>query len=445
MSTAATTASPRGLAGLAILDPALDGQQLPWVTGMRHAAVEWVDQHGFPTLKDEDWKYTRIKNILEVPFQISSTSTSWLPSSSEIDELAGDLGGIRLVFVNGQFMDQLSSITSLSGGARVTSFAAALVQDATLLEPILANLLPQHRHAFTALNTALGVDGAFIQIPPDVSIPLPIHLVFLSHAGAFPVVSSPRSVVLAGCRSQATIVETHVGRDGVYLTNAVTEVILEDGAHVEHYKIQDEADTAFHFGALHVRPGRDSNFSSHGFALGGAIARHEVWVRLEAEGANVSLNGLYLPTGTQHHDNPTLIEHIARHCTSRQLYKGILGGHARGVFNGRIVVGHEALDTDASQTNKNLLLSDTAEVDTRPRLEIFTDDVRCTHGAAVGQLDEDAVFYLRSRGVPHLEARGVLTYAFAREMLELIKVVSLRSHVEAKVAARLRSVNVDVE
>ena len=270
-------------------------------------------------------------------------------------------------------------------------------------------------------------------------------MVFLSDVGASEVVSSPRSVVLVGARSRATIVETYVGNFGVHLTNAVTEVILEEGARVEHYKIQDEADTAFHFGALHVRPGRDSSFSTQGFALGAAIARHEVWVRLESEGANVSLNGVYLPKGNQHHDNPTLIEHIAPHCTSRQLYKGILGGHGRGVFNGRVVVGHEALGSDASQTNKNLLLSDTAVVDTRPRLEILTDDVRCTHGASVGQLDENAVFYLRSRGVPQQEARGVLTYAFAREMVDLIQVGPLRTYVESKVALRLGASGAEVK
>jgi len=412
---------------------------------MRTSSQQWVAEHGFPTLKDEDWKYTRIKTVLEAPFQIAQPLTSWLPSTDEIDELAGDLGGPRLVFINGHFVAQLSSLTDLSGGVRATSLASALVEDATLLEPIFADNLAGYRHAFTALNAAIGQDGAFIQIPADTIISAPIHLVFLSNADTSTVVTSPRSVVLVGARSQATIVETYVGIAGVYLTNAVTEVILEEGAKVEHYKIQDEADTAFHFGALHVRPGRNSNFSTHGLALGGAIARHEVWVRLESEGAEVSLNGLYLPTGNQHHDNPTLVEHIAPHCTSRQLYKGILSGHARGVFNGRIVVGHEALDSDASQTNKNLLLSDTAEVDTRPRLEIFTDDVRCTHGAAVGQLDEEAVFYLRSRGVPQLEARGVLTYAFAGEMLDLIAIEPLRSHVENKVALRLGAGGVEVQ
>ena len=441
MSATATTASPRGLAGL---EPAPDGHQPAWLRGVRRAAAEWVAEHGFPTPKDEDWKYTRVGPILEVPFEPAPPPTGPLPTPSAIDELAGDLGGTRLVFVNGHLAPELSSLTELADGARVTSLASALVEDAALLEPVLASSSPGHRHAFTTLNAALAEDGAFIQILPDTTIAAPIHLVFVSDAGASPLVSSPRSVVLAGARSRATIVETHVGMAGMYLTNAVTEVILEDGARVEHYKIQDEADTAFHLAALHVRPGRDSSFSTHGLALGAAIARHEVWVRLEAEGAEVTLNGLYLPEGDQHHDNPTLIEHVAPRCTSRQLYKGVLSGRGRGVFNGRIVVGHDALGTDASQTNKNLLLSDTAEVDTRPRLEILTDDVRCTHGAAVGQLDEEAVFYLRSRGVPHQEARGVLTYAFAREMLELIRLGPLRSHVESKVAERLRAGRVEV-
>jgi len=442
VSTVATAVLPRGLAGLEL---ETDGQQPTWVKEMRTSSLQWIAQHGFPTLKDEDWKYTQIKTVLEVPFQVATRLTSWLPSIGEIDGLAGNLGGTRLVFINGHFSAQLSSLTDLPGGARATSLVSALVEDAALLEPILTDYLPAPRHAFTALNAALSQDGAFIQIPKDTTISEPIHMVFLSDVGASPVVSSPRSVVLAGARSRATIVETYVGNSGMHLTNAVTEVILDEGARVEHYKIQDEADTGFHFGALHVRPGRDSSFSTNGFALGAAIARHEVWVRLESEGANVSLNGVYLPKENQHHDNPTLIEHIAPHCTSRQLYKGILGGHGRGVFNGRVVVGHEALGSDASQTNKNLLLSDTAVVDTRPRLEILTDDVRCTHGASVGQLDEDAVFYLRSRGVPQQEARSVLTYAFAREMVDLIQVDPLRTHVESKVALRLGADSAEVE
>jgi Fe-S cluster assembly protein SufD len=410
---------------------------------LRRDAVEWIAKHGFPTQKDEDWKYTQLGALLEVPFELAPAPSGHLPSLRVIEDLAGDLGGIRLVFLNGHLTLELSSLVELPHGARVTSFASALVEDAALLKPVLVSPSPGYRHAFTALNDALVEDGVFIHIPPDTTVAAPIHLVFVSESGASPLVSSPRSVVLVGARSQATIVETHVGMGGAYLTNAVTEVILEDGARVEHYKIQDEAADAYHLAALHVRPGRDSSFSTYVLALGAAIARHEVWVRLEAEGAEVTLNGLYLPEGDQQHDNPTFIEHVAPHCTSRQLYKGVLGGHGQGVFNGRIVVGHDAAGTDASQTNKNLLLSGSAEVYTRPRLEIFTDDVRCTHGAAVGQLDEDAVFYLRSRGVPHQEARAVLTYAFAREMLELIGVGPLRSHVEGMVAERLHAGGVE--
>jgi len=443
VSVTAITSKARGLEELAGREPVSDGDQPAWVAGMRRAALEWVADHGFPTLKDEDWKYTPVKTLLEVPFELASTSAGRVLSSAMIDELAGDLGGTRLVFVNGHLAAHLSSLTELLDGARVTSFASAFLDDALLLEPVLAGTWPGYRHAFTALNAALAEDGVLIQIQPDTTVSAPIQLVFVSDAGATPVMSCPLVVVLAGARSRATIVETHVGFGGVYLTNAVTEIVLGDGAQIEHYKIQDEAETAFHFAALHVLPGRDSSFSTNGLALGAAIARHEVWVRLEAEGAEVSLNGLYLPTGKQHHDNPTFVEHIAPHCTSRQLYKGVLSGHGRGVFNGQIVVGHEAFDADAHQVNKNLLLSDTAEVDTRPRLEIFTDDVKCTHGAAVGQLDEDAVFYLRSRGVPHQEARGVLTYAFAQEMLELIKVEPLRSHVESKVTSRLGAGNAE--
>ena len=218
-----------------------------------------------------------------------------------------------------------------------------------------------------------------------------------------------------------TVIETYAGTTGdATCTNAVTQVVLDEGAQVEHYKIQDEPETAFHLALLDVRQGPDSRFSSGSVALGSKIARNEVHVRLEGEGAKVSIDGLYLPRGDQHHDNPILIEHAAPRCTSRQLYKGIVDEHGHGVFNGRIIVWPDAFGTDASQTNKNLLLSDHAEVDTRPRLEIFTDDVKCTHGAAVGALDEEALFYLRSRGVPHQAARALLTYAFAREMLDLI-------------------------
>lgn len=432
--TTATTA----MGGLSRLEFQPNGDHPAWLTEARRAAFEWVAEHGFPTLKDEDWRYTRLGPILNIPFEPAAAGMGHRLSSATIDALAADLGGTRLVFVNGHFAPELSLLPQLPEGATVTNLASVLADGAERLEPLLSRPFRRHHHAFTALNAALAEDGAFVHLRAGTIVDEPIQLVFVSATGGSPVVSSPRSVVRAGPGSRVTIVETYVGVPGdVYCTNAVTEVVVEEGAAVEHYKVQDESETAFHLALLDVRQGRDSQFSSHSVALGSRVARHEVRVGLEAEGAEVSLDGLYMPRGDQHHDNPILIEHTAPHCTSRQLYKGVMDGHGQGVFNGRVVVRPGAAGTDAAQTNKNLLLSDHAEVDTRPRLEILADDVKCTHGAAVGRLDEDAVFYLRSRGVPHLAARGLLIYAFVNEMVERIRPEPLRSRVEKLVADRL--------
>ena len=424
--------------GLSRLEPRVNGHHPAWLTEARRAAFDWVAEHGFPTRKDEDWRYTRLGPILDIPFVPAAAGMGHRLSSSTIDALAADLGGTRLVFVNGHFASELSSLAELPEGATVTNLASMLGEGAERVEPFLARPFGQDHHAFTALNTALAEDGAFVHVPAGTTVDKPIQLVFFSDTAGSPLVSSPRSLVRAGPGSQVTIVETYVGVPGdVYCTNAVTEVVLEEGAAVEHYKVQNESETAFHLALLDVRQGRDSQFSSHSVALGSRVARHEVRVGLEAEGAQVSLDGLYMPRGDQHHDNPILIEHAAPHCTSRQLYKGVLDGHGQGVFNGRVVVRPGAAGSDAAQTNKNLLLSDHAEVDTRPRLEILADDVKCTHGATVGRLDEDAVFYLRSRGVPHLAARGLLIYAFVNEMVERLRPEPLRSQVAKLVAHRL--------
>ena len=415
-----------------------NGHHPDWLKGLRRSAFQWVSEHGFPTAKDDAWKYTRVAPILDVPFEPAEPGTNRRLSAWTIDQLANDFGGPRLVFVNGYFAADLSSLKRLPDGVQVASLASVLADDGEALEPILSRPFREDPHAFTALNAALAEDGAFIRIPANTTVEEPIHLVFLSDAGPTPLASHPRSLVLVGAGSRTTIIETHAGiLGGVYLSNAVTEVVLDEGATVEHYKVQSETETAFHVALLSVRLGRDSRFSAHSVALGSSIARHEVKVALEAPGAEVVLNGLYMPRGEQHLDNPTTIEHAAPQCTSRELYKGVVDGRGRGVFDGRIVVRPGAMKTDASLTNKNLLLSESAEADTRPRLEIFADDVKCAHGAAVGQLDQDAVFYLRSRGIPDAAARGLLTYAFANEMLGLIRVEPLRSHVERLVAWRL--------
>ena len=429
--------------GLSRFDVKRNGHHPGWLKGLRRSAFQWVAEQGFPTAKDEAWKYTRLGPILEVPFEPAEPAVSRRLSAGGIEQLAGDLGGARLVVVNGYFAPELSSLKTLPKGAQVMSLAAALARDEELLAPFLSRPFREQPHAFTALSAALAEDGALVRIPANTTIEEPIHLVFVSDTGASPLVSHPRCLVLAGPGSRATIVESYLGIPGdVYLTNAITDIVLKEGAVVEHYKLQNETETAFHIALLDVRQGRGSRFSSHSLALGASTARHEVRVRLEAEGAEVTLNGLYMPRGEQQLDNPTTIEHAAPHCTSRELYKGVVDGRGRGSFDGRIIVRPGAFKTDASQTNKNLLLSGSAQVDTRPRLEIFADDVKCTHGAAVGQLDAEAVFYLRSRGVPHGAARDLLTYAFANEMLGLLRVEALRSRVEKMVAWRRSGVEV---
>jgi Fe-S cluster assembly protein SufD len=395
---------------------------------------------GFPTLKDEDWKYTRLGPLLDVPFERAEARAGRRVSSSTVEALTIDATSIRLVFINGFFAPELSSMTEVPDGVTVTNLASVLAEGGAGLEPFFSHPFGEHDHAFAALNTCLFEDGAFIHLPAGSLVTAPVELVFFSDAQVSPVVSNPRSLILAESGSRVAVVETYAGTTGAATcTNAVTQVALGEGAQVEHYKIQDEPDTAFHLSLLDVRQGPDSRFSSGSVELGSKIARNEVRVRLEGDGADVAIDSLYLPFGDQHHDNPILIEHAAPRCTSRQLYKGIADDRGHGVFNGHIIVWPGAPGTDASQTNKNLLLSDHAEIDTRPRLEIFTDDVKCTHGAAVGSLDEEALFYLRSRGVPHEAARALLTYAFAREMLDLIPSESLRTHVETLVSARLSS------
>ena len=430
---------------LAPLEHKLDSRYPAWLNDLRHAAFSFVLDRGFPTFKDEDWRYTRIAPLLSIPFKPAQPGIDHCLSIDAIDQLAGNFGGpatangARLVFINGHFVPTLSSHERLKDGVRVESFGAILSkspQDPTLSR-LLSMDIPGDGHAFTALNLALTEDGAFIYIPPNTTVEEPISLVFLSDAGATPFVSHPRSVVFAGANSRATIIEVYTGiLDHLYFTNAVTEMILEEGARIDHYKVQNETRKSFHIGLLNVRQGQGSHFLSHLTALGATIGRHEVRVALQAKEAQATLNGLYLPDSGQYLDNPTLIKHQASSCASHQLYKGVIDGEGRGGFYGRVVVAQDAMKTDARQSNKVLLLSESAQADTRPRLEIFADDVKCAHGATVGQLDDEALFYLRSRGIPLQNARGLLTHAFISEMLNLVRVKPLQSYLTALVLSR---------
>jgi len=371
----------------------------PWLRHLRRAAFERFAALGFPTTHNEDWKYTNVTPFTKIPFERSRRPA---PRSLAPPK-----------------------------GATVTSLAHALETEPGLLEEHLARYAGFHNNAFVALNTAFMSDGVLIRIPNGAVIEEPIHLVFTSSEQDRPTVSYPRTLILAGRNSQAVIIEEYRGADGsLYFTNAVTELVAGEGAVIEHYKLEKEGDRALHFGALQVRQARSSSFTSHSIALGGALVRNELNVVLDGEGAECALNGLYVAGGQQHIDNYTTLDHAQPRTTSYELYKGILDGSAQGVFHGRIIVRQDAQKTDAIQRNKNLLLSQKAVINTKPQLEIYANDVRCTHGATVGQVDPEAVFYLRSRGIGHQDARNLLTYAFASEMIERMKFEPLRSRLE---------------
>ena len=321
---------------------------------------------------------------------------------------------------------------------RVENLGDAIAANGDLVSDSLGQAAATEDEAFTALNTAFLQDGAVVYLPPGAVVEQPIHLLFVSTGQRANVVSHPRVLVVAEANTQATIVESYVGLDSEpYLTNSVSEFFIGPNAVLDHYRIQRESAAAFHIAATHVREERAAQFRSTAITLGGRLTRHHVHTALEGEGVDSTLNGLYIEDGAQHVDNHTLIEHAQPHCQSHEFYKGILGGKATGVFRGKIHVHQAAQKTDAYQANQNLLLSETAQINTKPQLEIYADDVKCSHGATIGQLDEDALFYLRSRGIGHQEAVRVLTRAFAGEVLDRVRVPALKDHLDRLVDLRL--------
>jgi Fe-S cluster assembly protein SufD len=402
-----------------------------WLSGVRRAGLERFRDLGFPKAHDEAWKYTNVAPILRVPFAPAAEV-----SLRRIERLeAGE--GAQIVFVNGRYAPELSSDGPRGDGVEVASLREVLAARPEGAESHLAKI-ERDGNAFAAVNSALFEDGAFVRIPAGLVVAEPIHLVFLSEPDFGPTVSHPRNLVIAESGSQAAIVESWIGAAGaLYFTNAVTEVVVGEGAVLDFYKLERESLEAFHVATMEVLEKRDSSFTSHSITLGGALVRNDLNVRLDAPGAGCTLNGLFLGSGTQHLDNHTLIDHAQPHGTSRELYKGIMSGKSRGVFNGRIIVRQDAQKTDAMQTNKNLLLSKEALVNSEPALEIFADDVKCRHGSTIGQLDETAMFYLRSRGIGEEEARNLLVYAFASDVASRIRIAPLRALVEEHLGLRL--------
>ena len=406
------------------------GRALPWLRKLRQDAFARFCATGFPTTRDEDWRFTNVAAIAQTPFRLARNGRA-LPSRQDLEPLYMAGAGCRLVFVDGRFAPELSAAGRLPEKVTVSSLADAIADQPEAVEPHLGRYLNTERDAFCALNTAFLEDGAYVHISKCAVIRDPIHILFISTTRDFPVVTHPRNLIVAEEDCQATIVEDYVSLGGgTALSNTVTELVAGDHSMISHYMIEREHREAFNVSTLRIQQGRAADVASHSVLVGGALVRNNVHPVLAGEGGECLINGLFAGNGRQHLDNYMLVEHASPHCGSRQFYNGILDGQAHGVFHGRIIVHKDAQKTDAKQTNRNLLLSDTAQIDTKPQLEIYADDVKCTHGATIGQIEESALFYLRSRGIDETSARRLLLLAFASECLDRMKEGRARAHVE---------------
>jgi len=426
------TEKDRYLEDFKVLEKRLNGQSNSQIHEIRQKAIHRFLELGFPTRRQEAWRFTNIEPVKQIQFKHPFQEVKITPE--EIEEYTFDGIENRLVFINGRFSPALSHITSMPENIIVTSLSDAIRNHPELVEQHLAQYVKTDDNAFAALNTAFIADGAFIFVPQNLVVDVPIHLLYIADALDESIVSHPRNLLVIGANSQATIVESYAKKEeGVYFTNPVTEIVLNENAVLEHYKIEEESEKAFHIAVQNVEQKRDSHYVSHNYSFGGSIVRNDIRVVLDGEGAESVLNGLYMLWNDQHCDNHTLIEHVQPHCQSRELYKGILDDKSRAVFNGKILVHNGAQKTDAIQANKNLLLSENAKVDTQPQLEIYADDVKCTHGGTVGQLDEDGVFYLRSRGIGEPEARKMIIHSFVGQVLQQMKLDQIREKLDALV------------
>jgi Fe-S cluster assembly protein SufD len=438
--TATQTASPDARDAYASRVEAARGRSIEpaWLTARRAAAAQTLQAEGFPTTRDEEFRFTNVAPIAARAYPAADVP----PARASLDALRAEatvpgLDAHEIVFVNGRFAPELSAIDGLPAGVRLANLASSIGADAALVESLWGKAIKFQMQGFTALNTALAADGAVLVVDPEVVVDRPIHFVFLSSAPAA-FGAHVRNLVRVGHHAQVRIVESYLGETGQeYFTNAITEVIGSAESKVEYCRVQRESTAAHHVSGTHLHLGRAAVFASESLSLGGAIVRNDVNAVLDAEGIHCTVNGLYLVDGDRLVDNHTTIDHAKPHCESHELYKGILDDRGKGVFNGKIFVREDAQKTDAKQTNKVMLLSDDATIDTKPQLEIFADDVKCTHGATIGQLDETQKFYLKSRGIGEEHARAILLHAFAADIVERIEVEALRTHLERLLLERL--------
>lgn len=418
------------------LETQFAGADLLWSHQTRRAALERFSALGFPSTSQEDWKYTNVSRIENRAFKSAAESQNGMSrlQVGELTELSLS-DAYLLVYINGRYAPAFSRVHAVPNGSTVVSLAAGMADHSTHIA-LSAGVSAATTNGFVALNAAFWTDGAYIDLAPAVSIEAPIHLLFITTAAD--LMTHLRHIIHAGAGARATVVEHYIGSDDIaYFTNAVTQVVADTGAVIEHYKLQQESGHAFHIASIDVQQAQRSRITSHSFALGGLLSRNDIATRFNGEGCEATLNGLYMASGRQHMDHHTSIDHAKPGGVSREFYKGVLGGAARAVFNGKVIVRPDAQKSDAYLSNRNLLLSENAEVDTKPQLEIYADDVKCTHGATVGQLDESQIFYLRSRGIDAAQASTLLTYAFASEIIDRVGIVALQERLEELLINRL--------
>jgi len=431
-----TTATDTNIDRIATLQGTLPSDVPELLGKIRAAGLARFRERGFPTTKQEEWIYTNVAPIAKTPFRLSEPRHGLLDRQQLESYTLGDEAAIELVFVNGHYVEKLSRVNEPTK-ITVRSLGEMLRERPQAVAPKIGTAEGTGAE-FPSLNAAFLEDGAFIQIPDGVVQEKPIHILFVATKLPFPQMISPRVVIVAGSNSQSTIVETFAGlEEANYLTNHVSEIYLEENARVDHTRVQTESEHAFNIALTAVHQERSSHFFSHAIHLGGGIVRNEIHAMLDGEGSECLLDGLYVLENSQHVDNHTVIDHAKPHSTSQELYKGILDGKSRGAFDGKIIVRKDAQKTLSRQTNNNLLLTSDAIVDSKPQLEIYADDVKCNHGSTIGQIDEEALFYLRSRGIGKTEARNILTFAFAAEITERLKVPTIRKRLEKLLLGRL--------
>ena len=406
-----------------------------WIKERREHAAARFAEVGFPTTKNEDWRFTNVAPIAESKFPLAQglfTPAAALVASVNVP------GAVRLAIINGEFVPALSDLSALPKGLRIVGLRDGARDGSDGLDQHLATVFNIDAHPFAALNTSFLDDGVALFVAKGAVIETPIHIVTVTGSDTGAVTAHPRVLVVAGDNSQVRIGHTYIGVPGsVYFNNAVAEVMVGEGAVVDYYTDQRESDSAFHVANLQAHVSAKGVFASHAFSTGARIMRHDIGIGLKGDGADCTMNGVYLADGERLVDTHTALDHAMPNCTSHELYKGILAGRSKAVFNGRIIVRMDAQKTNAKQTNRALLLSDEATINSNPQLEIFADDVKCTHGAAVGQLDEEAMFYLQARGLSRPEARDLLLHAFAGEVIEGVKIAALREQIEQNFFATL--------